>query len=146
MRKFLLIGSVIIIIALFVQFEPFRDEPPDPRVEIQGKSIPTVQGTFCWSGLFSGQCVDKIYVDGLHMTEKSKPVTVMPNEKIRIAFDPEPDTINILQFNNKKTGNPVRLKNNQLVTPKEAGTYAYELQARWSKNGDGQFAFLIKVD
>ncbi|AFS70342.1 hypothetical protein [Exiguobacterium antarcticum] len=145
MRKFLLIGFVIIIIAFFVEFEPFRDEPPDPRVEIQGKSVPTVQGTFCWSGMFSGQCVDKIYVDGLHMTEKSKPVTVMPNEKIQNSFDPEPDTIKILRFN-KETGKPVTLKNNQLVTPKKAGTYAYELQARWSENGDGQFAFLIKVD
>lgn len=146
MRKFLLIGSVIIIIAFFVQFEPFRDEPPDPRVEIQGKSIPTVQGTFCWSGMFSSQCVDKIYVDGLHMTEKSKPVTVMPNEKIKISFDPKPDTIKILQFNNKKTSDPVTLKNNQLVTPKETGTYIYELQVRWSENGDGQFAFLIKIE
>ena len=146
MRRFLLIGSVIIIIAFFVQFEPFRDEPPDPRVEIKGQSIPTVQGTFCWSGMFSSQCVDKIYVDGLHMTEKSKPVTVMPNEKIQISFDPEPDTIKILQFKNKKNDNPVTLKNNQLVTPKKSGTYAYELQARWSENGDGQFAFLIKVD
>lgn len=146
MRKYLLIGSVILIIALFVQFEPFRDEPPDPRVEVQGKSIPTVQGTFCWSGMFSGQCVDKIYVDGLHMTEKSKPVTVMPNEKIKISFDPKPDTIKILQFNNKKTSDPVTLKNNQLVTPKETGTYIYELQARWSENGDGQFAFLIKIE
>ncbi|WP_251135101.1 hypothetical protein [Exiguobacterium sp. s125] len=79
------------------------------------------------------------------MTEKSKPVTVMPNEKIQISFDPEPDTIKIFQFNNKKTGNSVTLKNNQLVTPKNSGTYAYELQARWSENGDGQFAFLIMV-
>lgn len=146
MRKSLLIGSMIIIIAFFVQFEPFRDVPPDPHVEIQGKSIPTVQGTFCWSGMFSSQCVDKIYVDGLHMTEKSKPVTVMPNEKIKISFDPKPDTIKILQFNNKKTSDPVTLKNNQLVTPKKSGTYAYELQARWSENGDGQFAFLIKIE
>ncbi len=60
--------------------------------------------------MFRGQCVDKIYADGLHMTEKSNPVTL------------------------------------QLVIPKKSGTYAYELQARWSENGDGQFALLIKID
>ncbi|WP_215115195.1 hypothetical protein [Exiguobacterium sp. s80] len=112
MRKYLLIGSVMIIFAFFVQFEPLCNEPPDPRVEIKGQSILTVQGTFCWSGMFRGQCVDKIYADGLHMTEKSNPVT---------------------------------LKNKQLVIPKKSGTYAYELQARWSENGDDQFAFLIMV-
>lgn len=26
--------------------------------------------------MFRGQCVDKIYADGLHMTEKSNPITL----------------------------------------------------------------------
>ncbi len=47
MRKYILIGSVMIIFAFFVQFEPLCNEPPDPRVEMQRKSIPTVAGVAC---------------------------------------------------------------------------------------------------
>jgi len=140
-----LIGCVTILIAFFIYFEPFRIEPYDPNVEVNGKQIPTVQGSYCWFSLFSGQCADMIYVDALHMTEKSKPVIVSPNDKIHLSFDRVPDTLQVVRWDTKKKSKQVSLKNDIIIVPSDQGTYTYEIIARWKEHGDGLSAFLIQV-
>jgi len=140
-----LIGSLLAVIAFFIYFEPFRIEPYDPNVEVNGKAIPTVQGSYCWSSLFSAQCADMIYVDALHMTEKSKPVIVSPSDKIHLSFDRKPDTLHVVRWDSKTKSEQVSLKNNILIAPSAQGTYTYEVIARWNEHGDGLSAFLIQV-
>lgn len=71
-------------------FEPFRSEPPIPNVTIGDVNIPTTQGSFCWHGLISGRCVDKIYTNPLDMAREHKSTGVSQNEEINIAFKKEP--------------------------------------------------------
>lgn len=94
----------------FIYFEPFRIEPYDPNVEVNGKTIPTVQGSYCWSSMFSAQCADMVYVDALHMTEKSKPVIVSPSDKIHLSFDRKPDTLHVVRWDSKTKSEQVSLK------------------------------------
>ena len=145
MGKFKWIGVLVVLVILFFVFDPFRGEPPNPKVEAQGKDIPTVQGSFCWDGLLRNQCVDKVYVDGLDMTKKSKPTVVSSNKKIDISFEDEPESMEIVRWKDKQDAEKVTLTDDAVTAPKETGTYAYEIKAKWS-NGDGQFAFLVKVD
>ncbi|WP_294746710.1 hypothetical protein [uncultured Exiguobacterium sp.] len=144
--KFILIGSLIVLITFFIYFEPFRAEPYDPNVEIDGKQVPTVQGSYCWSSLFSGRCVDMIYVNALHMTEKSNSVIVSPNEKIHLSFEREPDTLKIVRWDTKTKSEKVSFKNEYFKAPTDQGTYTYEINARWNENGSGVSAFLIQVE
>ncbi|MCY1691354.1 hypothetical protein OVA29_12195 [Exiguobacterium sp. SL14] len=133
------------MIAFFIYFEPFRIEPYDPDVEVNGKQVPTVQGSYCWSSLFSAQCADMIYVDALHMTEKSKPVIVSPNDKIHLSFDRKPDTLQVVRWDSKTKSEQVSLTNDVFTAPSAQGTYTYEIIARWNERGDGLSAFLILV-
>jgi len=133
------------MIAFFIYFEPFRIEPYDPNVEVNGKAIPTVQGSYCWSSLFSAQCADMIYVDALHMTEKSMPIIVSPSDKIHLSFDRKPDVLQVVRWDSKTKSKQVALKNDILIAPSAQGSYTYEIQARWNDHGDGLSAFLIQV-
>lgn len=86
-----------------------------------------------------------IYVDALHMTEKSKPVIVSPNDKIHLSFDRVPDTLQVVRWDTKKKSKQVSLKNDIIIVPSDQGTYTYEIIARWKEHGDGLSAFLIQV-
>lgn len=133
------------MIAFFIYFEPFHIEPYDPDVEVNGKPIPTVQGSYCWSSMFSAQCADMIDVDALHMTENSKPVIVSPSDKIHISFDRKPDTLHVVRLDSKTKSKQVSLKNDILIAPSAQGVYTYEVVAGWNEHGDGLSSFLIQV-
>jgi len=86
-----------------------------------------------------------IYVDAIHMTEKSKPFIVSPSDKIHLSFDRKPDTLEVVRWDSKTKSEQVALKNNILSAPSAQGTYTYEVIARWNEHGDGLSAFLIQV-
>ncbi|MFL0200462.1 hypothetical protein ACHFI2_07560 [Exiguobacterium acetylicum] len=86
-----------------------------------------------------------IYVDALHMTEKSKPVIVSPSDKIHLSFDREPDTLQVVRWDSKTKSEQVSLANDVFTAPSIQGTYTYEIIARWNERGDGLSAFLIQV-
>ncbi len=133
------------MIAFFIYFEPLQIEPYDSSFEVNGKTIPTVQGSYCWSSMFSAQCADMVYVDALHMTENSKPVIVSPSDKINLSFDRKPDTLEVVRWDSKTKSEQVSLKNDILSAPSAQGTYTYEVVAGWNEHGDGLSAFLIQV-
>lgn len=133
------------MIAFFIYFEPLQIEPYDSSFEVNGKTIPTVQGSYCWSSMFSAQCADMVYVDALHMTENSKPVIVSPSDKINLSFDRKPDTLEVVRWDSKTKSEQVSLKNDILIAPSAQGTYTYEVIAGWNEHGDGLSAFLIQV-
>ncbi len=133
------------MVAFFIYFEPFRIEPYDPDVKVNGRAIPTVQGSYCWSSMFSAQCADMIDVDALHMTENSKPVIVSPSDKIHISFDHKPDTLHVVRLDSKTKSEQVSLKNDILIAPSAQGIYTYEVVAGWNEHGDGLSSFLIQV-
>lgn len=133
------------MVAFFIYFEPFRIKPYDPDVKVNDRAIPTVQGSYCWSSMFSAQCADMIDVDALHMTENSKPVIVSPSDKIHISFDRKPDTLHVVRLDSKTKSKQVSLKNDILIAPSAQGVYTYEVVAGWNEHGDGLSSFLIQV-
>lgn len=74
--------------SLFV-FEPFRSEPLTPTITAGNTEIATTQGSYCWNGLLSTKCVDKVYTSPLEMAKEHKPTVVSPNEEIKIDFEKE---------------------------------------------------------
>ncbi|ASN05633.1 hypothetical protein [Virgibacillus necropolis] len=144
-KKFFTIIIVIglIITGLFI-FVPFKSEPPTPTVTAGGTTIPTTEGSYCWDGLFSAQCVDKVYTGPLDMAKEHNPTVVSPNEEIKIDFKKEPKTIEVEQWiDNENTGN-IEVKTNSLLAPKEKGKYVYNVLADW-KQGDVNYVFSIEV-
>lgn len=138
----------VVMIGLFV-FAPFRSEPPIPTITAGNITIPTTQGSYCWDGLFSAQCVDMAYTSPLEMAKEHKPTVVSPNAEINIDFPKKPtaDTWSVEQWIDKDKIEVVKieLKNNQtIIAPNEKGIYVYHVLANW-KQGDGNYAFSIKV-
>ncbi|MEH6945088.1 hypothetical protein V7014_25245 [Bacillus sp. JJ722] len=135
----------LVVIGLFV-FEPFRSEPPTPTVTVGNTKIATTQGSYCWNGLLSAQCVDKIYTSPLDMAKEHKPTVVSPNEEIKFDFKKEPiaETLEVEKWIDKDNIENIEVKNNSIVAPKEKGIYVFHILADWEQ-GDGNYAFSIEV-
>ncbi len=138
----IIIGSIII--GLFA-CELFSSSPPTPTVTAGDTKIPTTQGSYCWNGLFSAQCVDKVYTSPIDMAKEHKPTVVSPSEEIKIDFKKEPlaETMKVEQWIDEKY-EKLEVKNNSIVIPKEKGVYVYYVLANW-KEGDGNYAFSVEV-
>ena len=138
----ILIGFIVIGILVF---EPFRSEPPTPSVTIGDIDIHTTQGSFCWKGLISGQCVDKIYTSPLEMAAKHKPTVVSSNEEVTIKFKKAPlGKLVVTQWVGENNTKSITVKNDKIKVPKEKGIYVYSVIANWEK-GSGSYAFSIEV-
>ena len=134
----------LIVIAILI-FEPFRSEPPTPSVTIGDVDIPTTQGSFCWKGLISGQCVDKIYASPLEMAAEHKPTVVSSNEEVTIKFKKAPlGKLVVTQWVGENNTKSITVKNDKIKVPKEKGIYVYSVIANWEK-GSGSYAFSIEV-
>lgn len=135
---------VVLVITAIVIFEPFRSEPPAPKITVNGEDIPTTQGSYCWNGLLFAQCVDFIYSTPLEMAEKHTPTKVMPKEKIKVDFKKEPDSRKIELWTSETEIKNISLKDDFFYAPEEKGVYVYHISSWW-KQGDGNDAFWIEV-
>ena len=139
----ILIGLIVIAILIF---EPFRSEPPTPSVTVGDIAIPTTQGSYCWNGLISAQCVDKTYTSPLNMAAEHKPTVVHANEDVIIKFKKVPldETIIVEQWVDENDITSIPVENAKIKVPKEKGIYIYHVIASW-ENGRGNYAFSIEV-
>ncbi|QHE52690.1 hypothetical protein [Pontibacillus sp. HMF3514] len=135
----------MVVISLFV-FKPFRSEPPTPTITAANKEIATTQGSYCWEGLLSAKCVDKIYTSPLEMVKEHKPAVVSPNEVIEIDFKkaPIPETLEVEKWIDRDNIENIVLKNDSIIAPKEKGIYVFHILANWEQ-GDGNYAFSVEV-
>lgn len=139
----ILIGLIIIAI---LSFEPFRLEPPTPSVTVGDIYIPTTQGSYCWKGLISAQCVDKIYTSPLNMAAEHKPTVVNANAEVIIKFKKVPldGTMIVEQWVDENNIHSIPVESDKIKVPKEKGIYVYNVIAKW-ENGSGNYAFSIEV-
>ena len=135
----------LLIIAVYI-FEPFRSEPPSPKITIEEAVIPTTQGSYCWSGLIVKRCVDKIYTSPIEMAKEHKPTVVSPKLEIKIGFKKEPQsgTLEVELLIDESNRKSIVVKNDTILAPDEKGVYYYGVRANW-KQGDGNYAFSIEV-
>ncbi|MBN8192098.1 hypothetical protein JI667_08055 [Bacillus sp. NTK074B] len=145
MRKVLAISNIMAAMAILLFIiQPFRTAPPTPKVTTGGVSIPTTEGSYCWDGLFSSQCVDKAYSSEAAMAGEKKRTVVSPGEKIIVKFQKKPEKINAERWIGNEQGESVKVQNHMIVVPKEKGIFVYHLVAHW-KQGDGSYSFLVEV-
>ncbi|WP_341202470.1 hypothetical protein [Planomicrobium okeanokoites] len=136
----------VLILAILI-IEPFRMEPPTPNVTVNGKEIPTTQGSYCWRGIIISQCVDFIHTTPLDMAKEHNPTLISPQEKIGVDFRKEPlsGTLVIEQWIDENNIKEIELINDSISTPQEKGIYVYHIKALW-KEGDGNYAFSVVVE
>ena len=133
---FIVLGAFVIV--------PFRSEPPIPLVTAGNKEIPTTQGSYCWEGLFSAECVDKVYTSVLDMAKEYQPTVVSPNEEIKMDFKKEPETMVVERWIGNEHKETIEVKNSAIVVPNEEGSYIYHVLGYW-KQGDVDYVFMIEV-
>ncbi len=144
MNKILTIINIIAVIAIVIFIiQPLRTAPPKPNVTVGDVAIPTTEGSYCWGGFFSGQCVDKEYTSVVAMAEEYQPNVVSQNEKIKVTFDKKPKTLEVERWMGEEVER-VEIKGGFLGVPKEKGVYVYHIRANW-KQGDGSYVFSVEV-
>jgi hypothetical protein len=144
-KKILAISNIIAVIAIILFIiQPFRTAPPTPNVTAGEVAIPATEGSYCWNGLFSGQCVDKEYSSVVAMAGEEEPTAVSPGEKITVKFKKKPQKIDAEQWIGEEQRESVKVKNHTIVVPEKKGVYVYHLVAHW-KQGDGSYVFSVEV-
>lgn len=138
---------ILFIILLYVGKGIASIEPPLPSVTVDGKSVPVLRGSYCWSGPTSGRCVDMISPPELIKHHGKSPVKVSPGATVVIEFGEKPfvgsEHANLWRDNGPTA--TVELDGNKLAAPMEKGVYVYDISARWEA-GSASFVFGIEVE
>ncbi|WP_027409838.1 hypothetical protein [Anoxybacteroides tepidamans] len=123
-----------------------ESKPPAPRITVGATNIPTAQGTYCWTGLFNGMCVDMSSPIDIIRHERLQPVVVSPGAELRIGFRREPikGTLGVRQWMREDEAEDVNLVGNMFKAPETKGIYIYDVYASWEK-GDASHVFVIQV-
>jgi len=136
---------LIVVACVFLANRFITFGPPSPSVIVEDMDVPTIQGSYCWSGLINSKCVDMIAPSELLASKELKPIQVPPQSNIKIQFKKQPKP-GSLGANLWIHGTPqtVNVKDSQFTAPKEPGVYVYDIYAAWEK-GASSYAFMIEV-
>lgn len=134
---------VILVIAAIFIFEPFRTEPPAPRITVDDKVIPATHGSYCWNGLLFARCADFIYSTPFEMTEDHTPTKVRAKEEIEIDFKKEPDSRTVEVWTSETKSETVRLENGSFAAPEEKGSMS-AISSRGGNKGTAIMLFRLK--
>jgi hypothetical protein len=146
-RLTIIIVAAVLLIGVYFISELFRSEPPKPTITAGDNKIAFAQGSYCWSGLFSGKCADMVAPPELIKFAGLNPVVVSPESQITIKFSKKPKENSLgaqIWKNNDRKSETVQLKNQIITVPKEKGVYIYGVSANWRK-GSSVYFFVIEV-
>lgn len=143
MKKLLLYALAASIILFIIVVAPFKSSPPVPTVKAGHTTIQTTEGSYCWSGLTSSECVDTAYASIEDMAKEHTPTTVAPSETISLHFKDAPNVTVSKTIDGKSADVP--LTNNQFNAPKKPGIYIYSVSADWER-GSGLYVFSVRIN
>jgi len=147
-KKYFITISAVLLIALggYWLGKEYTSMPPEPVVSIGERNVPAIRGTYCWSSLMKGVCVDTAAPPGIISFENHTTVSAAPGTEVKIDFEEQPlkDSIYLSRWLDDEKDIQVPLKGNMFELPKDKGTYVYSVSANWN-NGDAVYAFVIEV-
>ena len=116
--------------------------PPKATITIDDKELSYQKGSYCWSDSGQGVCADTVGAEDL--TKDVEPLVVNKNGSINISYEEQPSELFVRML---KNGNEVQKMQDkyEVKVPSEAGTYVYNVFARWKDKGDASLAFKITV-
>ncbi|MCM3781784.1 hypothetical protein M3231_02250 [Neobacillus mesonae] len=144
---FLLAVVLLIVIGLFVVFAFLDDDPPQPKIRVDGKEVTSVRGSYCWEGKFRSLCAESITPPDLMKHHELQPTVVQPEAKLFIEFEQEPldGSMGVNQWSDNHNAVDIPLNYNMIAVPKQKGIYIYDVYAHWN-NGSSSYAFSVKVE
>lgn len=142
-RKIIVAVLAVIVLAIVILF--INDEPPKPQVVANGKTISTLQSTYCWKKILNNECVDMILPTDQIAKKKVKPTIVAPNSAIQIQYKKQPKSpIEVSIWDEKSESKTVEMNEGVLKAPKQKGRYTYSVAGHWTK-GSSTAIFIIEV-
>lgn len=148
-KRAVILGGVVvalIVVAILWKISFFSSHPLTPIVSVNKMNIPVTEGTYCWSGLLSGSCVDKAFASPWEMGHEQEPAEVSPKQYMTLFFDKKPQkgSLSVFQYTGDKESTPVHVRDGIITLPSKKGTYVYSISAHWEQ-GDGHYTVIIKV-
>lgn len=146
MKKLILAILVLVAVVFGVTIIVNSNNPPRPTITIENNELKVVQGSYCWEGIMSAECMDKISPAELIGSNNIKPVVVSPGAELTIDYEQKPkeNTLYVSIWLNNEQTKEVQLHNNKLFVPTEKGIYIYGVSASWEK-GSSSNVFVIEV-
>lgn len=118
------------------------NEPPMPRINVEGMQVAIVRGSSCWAANGMGKCVDM--VSPPELVKKVIPTVATAGSKAMIQFDYVPSESGVNQWGSEGTMMIALEQGNTFRLPQVKGIYVYDVYGRW-KEGSSSFAFSVEV-
>jgi hypothetical protein len=141
----------VFIIALllsssFFVYNYMNAKPRMPKVKAEASiNIPVKQGSYCWDGFLSGECVDM--VEPFMMSDK-KIIQVKPEEEITITYNRKPlkesKSVTLWTKNKSESEDALLMAGGIFLAPRDQGVYAVNTHGIW-KHGSASHVFFIEV-
>ncbi|MDN4073077.1 hypothetical protein [Fictibacillus terranigra] len=136
----------LLLLSSFFVYNYKNAKPPMPKVIAEGSiNIPVKQGSYCWDGFLSGECVDM--VEPFMMSDK-KIIHVKPKEEIRITYNRKPikesKSVTLWTKNKSEPEEALPMAGGVFLAPRDQGVYAVNTHGIW-KQGSASHVFFIKV-
>ncbi|WP_394217734.1 hypothetical protein [Halobacillus trueperi] len=130
---------------MFYYFSIPQEQPIPTVTTSAGLSLPVTEGSYCWKGPRSAECVDKVFTDPIEMGKQYEPTKVAPNQKVSVRFGQAPPQEMIIeQWVEDGYVKGIDFERDEVTAPTEKGLYFYYIKAQWME-GDGHYAFALEV-
>lgn len=115
------------------------------NILVNGKEYHMEEGGYQWERKqgTGTQVVMTDHASPNQMAETIKAISLIPNEKIKIKIEDDPE-ITVYLWNESGREKEVNIDDNQITVHSDKGKYIYEVEAKW-KNGTVSYTFVIEI-
>lgn len=112
---------------------------PILNITCDTENIVVEKGGYTWNTGNEAVAVDAISPD--QIADKMEGNKVLPESQLTLSFSTPPNEVSVIDWSETKN-NSFTFDNHKIITPKEEGTYVYEIIGEWEQ---GQVSFTIKL-
>ncbi|MBO2536798.1 hypothetical protein [Rummeliibacillus suwonensis] len=119
------------------------DSQPEGKVIVDNKKYTLMASGYQWEGK-NIEVNTKSSPDINELADKFKTLEVKQGDTLKLEIEKNPSSTTVTRLNEDGTSDNVKIKDNKIIMPSEAGYYIYELKTTWDK-GKETFIFDVNV-
>lgn len=112
---------------------------PTLNIICDTENIVVEKGGYTWNTGNKTVAVDAASPD--QIADKMEGNKVLPESQLTLSFSTTPNEVSVIDWSDTKNSS-FTFDNDKIITPKEEGTYVYEVIGEWEQ---GQVSFTIKL-
>ncbi|WP_040951256.1 hypothetical protein [Gorillibacterium massiliense] len=126
----------------------YSTKPFHPEVQIDGRHMPVLQGSYCWKTVQGGECSDQPWANETKSASDLPTETAARGSTMVIKFPRKPDkmTATFENVNLSSTASPVQVPKGTVTLPDKAGDYLITINASWGNGRSSSYLLSVSLE